>query len=48
MILDLLLVQELEANFRTLEDLMEQSEDLFNYYNSQSDQPDIKMIYVSK
>ncbi|VVC26815.1 Hypothetical protein CINCED_3A012694 [Cinara cedri] len=42
---DLFLVQELEFNFRTLEDLMEQSEDLFNYYNSQSDQPDIKMIY---
>ncbi|XP_022178731.1 dystrophin, isoforms A/C/F/G/H-like isoform X1 [Myzus persicae] len=41
---DLFLVLELESNFRTLEDLMEQSEDLFNYYNSQSDQPDLKMI----
>ncbi|KAF0754074.1 dystrophin-like [Aphis craccivora] len=41
---DLILVLELESNFRTLEDLMEQSEDLFNYYNSQSDQPDLKMI----
>lgn len=44
--LDLFLVLELESNFRTLEDLMEQSEDLFNYYNSQSDQPDLKMINV--
>ncbi|XP_025206146.1 dystrophin, isoforms A/C/F/G/H-like [Melanaphis sacchari] len=41
---DLILVLELESNFRTLEDLMEQSEDLFNYYNSQNDQPDLKMI----
>ncbi|XP_050442847.1 dystrophin-like isoform X2 [Adelges cooleyi] len=41
---DLYTVLELESNFRTLEDLMEQSEDLFNYYNSQSDQPDLKMI----
>lgn len=46
LILDLILVLELESNFRTLEDLMEQSEDLFNYYNSQSDQPDFKMINV--
>lgn len=46
MFLDLFLVLELESNFRTLEDLMEQSEDLFNYYDSQSDQPDLKMIHV--
>lgn len=46
MFLDLILVLELESNFRTLEDLMEQSEDLFNYYNSQSDTPDLKMINV--
>lgn len=45
-VLDLFLVLELESNFRTLEDLIEQSEDLFNYYNSQSDQPDSKMINV--
>lgn len=44
--LDLFSVLELESNLRTLEDLMEQSEDLFNYYNSQSDQPDLKMINV--
>lgn len=44
--LDLFLVVELESNFRTLEDLIEQSEDLFNYYNSQSDRPDLKMINV--
>lgn len=43
---DLFLVLELESNFRTLEDLMEQREDLFNYYDSQSDQPDLKMIHV--
>lgn len=42
---DLFLVQELESNFRTLEDLMEQSEDLFNYYDSQSE-PDLNMIHV--
>lgn len=42
----MILVLELESNLRTLEDLMEQSEDLFNYYNSQSDQPDLKMINV--
>lgn len=48
MFLDLILVLELESNFRTLEDLMEQSEDLFNYYNSQSDPPDLKMINVRK
>lgn len=46
--LDLFLVLELESNFRTLEDLMEQSEDLFNYYNSHNDQPDFKMINVCK
>jgi len=46
MFLDLFLVLELESNFRTLEDLMEQSDDLFNYYDSQNDQSDFKMINV--